>query len=66
MRNKTIAVRELDRIDYKILKVLQREARLELAHPLTGERLALESALPADLAAFLAGLPQEVRRGAAL
>ena len=39
MRNKTIAVRELDRIDYKILKVLQREARLPMTE--LAERVGL-------------------------
>lgn len=39
MRNKTIAVRELDRIDYKILRVLQREARLPMTE--LAERVGL-------------------------
>ena len=34
-------------------------ARLEMRHPLSGEPLVLEAALPADLAGVLAGLPGE-------
>ena len=37
-------------------------ARLELEHPLTGERLAFEAPLPADLAALLQVLRADARR----
>lgn len=39
MRNRTIAVRELDRIDYRILRVLQNEARLPMTE--LAERVGL-------------------------
>ena len=35
-------------------------ARLEVAHPRTGERIALESPIPAELAAFLAAVERDV------
>lgn len=39
MRNKTISVREIDRIDRKILRILQREARLPMTE--LAERVGL-------------------------
>jgi 23S rRNA pseudouridine1911/1915/1917 synthase len=39
-------------------------ARLELAHPRTGERIALQNSLPAELQAFLAAVEREVASNA--